>query len=198
MTPTLATSSFLRFANFRTRKSTPFAPSPTHHSILMTHYSRPMSIFALFTQKRGFPPCVSPPPTHHSLLVTHHTFPMSTLSIFALFAQKRGSSGAGGIPNPHPNGPARKAEKNRSIFPFFAQNHCFLPPRPAPANVPPTQHSLLRTHHFISHEHLRIIPSKTRFPHPRPNPSCRIYDAPTQSLRGPSTRFTTPALPRTL
>ena len=115
-------------------KSPPRFPSPTHHSLLRTHHSFPMSIFVLFAQKRGFlhpNPLPSPPPTHHSLLSTPHSFPMST---FALLAQKRGFCAPGSLTgDPPPPPPNRRASPTKkmgnvstlSTFALFTQKRGF-------------------------------------------------------------------------
>jgi len=176
MTPTAANIALIRFANFRTRKSTPFAPSPRHHSILMTHYSRPLSTFALFTQKRVFLPFSrpsSPPPTHHSLLRTHHSSPMST---FALFTQKRGFScfpSRVSAPSTHHSSLVTHHSIPLSIFALFAQKRGFgaagVPTGdPPPGRASPTKKmnkvSILNT--------FTLRPQKRRFSPPHfPNSS---------------------------
>jgi len=194
--------------------------SPTHHSLLRTHHSIPMSTFALFAQKRGFGaagvPTGDPPPgrasptkkmnkvsilntstlrphprtspTHHSLLRTHHSSPLSN---FALFPQKRGFGAAGALTGDHatrPGGYARQIVKNRSIFPCFAQNRCFLPLRYPAATFRHliTHYSSLITSNRMST--FALFPQKRGFPiRPRPDArpgimfrkvmeNCRLYE----------------------
>ena len=186
MSPTIAVTHIFRFTNFYAVKATPFealpSPPPTHSSLITRHSSLHMSIFAFLAQKRGFSATSVP------------------------------TGASSNLPSPHPNGSTRKAEKNRSIFPCFAQNLRF--PQPAISNIlpppdgrasstknmstlstfplfaqkcgfsprgpalpsatptPNPQPPTLITHHsslITSHEHLRVIRSKTRFSLPYPS-----------------------------